>query len=722
VIGALLVALLVGYVVIEGWRSVTGEPWHFTVTWDNIVRTLVVGVTIGSIYAIAASGLVVTYTTSGIFNFAQGAMGMFCAYFYWQLRTSPDASPGGWGMNPLLAMLVTVLIFAPLFGALVERVLMRRLADAPLVAKLVVTIGLMVALMGLAVSIWDPNVSRSIPTFFGTDGFTIGETFVPWFRFITIVTGLLLAVVMRIVLYRTRLGVAMRAVVDHRDLAALNGARPGRTSAFAWGLGTSMAALAGIFLAEELSNLSVETLTLFIVNAFAAAIIGRLKSLPWTYIGGMIIGIAIAFQSNFLNWHNGSTGEISWGDPFFVIPAAILFIALLFVPQARIEGRQVTSKVTPRVPTMRRAVLGMTILFAFMLVNAAYWDRIGIRNLTLVVLYALLMLSLVPLTGWSGQISLAQISFAGVGAFAMFKIAGSSDGWWIIPGGNGAVWGLVVAALLAIPFGLLIALPAVRLQGLYLALATMAFALLAQQLFFEQEGVFGSGGKRIPPIELFGFGLDEPFTLLGIHFSEDAAMLLFSTAMLCILGLGVVALRRSAYGRRLIALRDSPAASATLGVNLLGTKLAVFGLSAAIAGFAGALNGAYLGSASTPDFEMLKGLPILLLAVVGGVSVVSGVVFGGFALQSFAWLVELFPARSYPTLNELLVYWQRIGPGLAGIGIGRNPDGAVVEIGAAVRGERKKPGSAKPVAPAEPPPELDPTGARPPLTVAGGDG
>lgn len=711
VIGAILVALLVVYVVVAGWREVTGEPWHYTITWDNVVRTLVVGVTIGSIYAIAASGLVVTYTTSGVFNFAQGAMGMFCAYFYWTLKVD-------WGVPPLPAVLITVLVFAPLFGAIVERVLMRRLADAPLVAKLVVTIGLMVALMGLAVTIWDPNVARTIPTFYGTDGFNIGDTFVPWFRFITIVTGLLLAVVIRIVLYRTRLGVAMRAVVDHRELAALNGARPGRTSAFAWGLGTSMAALAGIFLAEELSNLSVETLTLFIVNAFAAAIIGRLKSLPWTYVGGMVIGIAIAFQSNFLSWHNGSTGEISWGDPFFVIPTVILVIALLFVPQARIEGRQLSNKVTPKVPSMKRAATGMAILFGFMVVNAAYWDRIGNRNLTLVILYSFLMLSLVPLTGWSGQISLAQITFAGVGAFAMVKVAGSGDGWWIIPGAEGAVWGLIVAAVIAIPFGLLIALPAVRLQGLYLALATMAFALLAQQLFFEQEGVFGTGGKRIPPIELFGFGLNEPFTLLGVHFSEDAAMLLFATAMFCVVGLGVVALRRSVYGRRLIALRDSPAASATLGVNLFGTKLAVFALSAAIAGFAGALNGAYLGSASTPDFEMLKGLPILLLAVVGGVSLVSGVLFGGFALQSFAWVVELFPARSYPTLNEWLVYWQRIGPGLAGIGIGREPDGVVVQVSSDLDKRKRKKAARAAGSPEAPPPGTD--DEQPSLTVTGG--
>lgn len=676
-VAAMAGAVLVGYVVVASW---SGRP----VTGDSLLFTLVVGITIGSIYAVAASGLVVTYTTSGIFNFAQGAMGMFCAFVYWQLKVD-------WGFPTPLALVLTVGVFAPLFGAVVERVLMRRLTDAPLVAKLVVTIGSMLALMGLAVSIWDPSsTSRAIPTFFGTDGFTVGQTYVPWYRFITIVTGLVLALGIRVLLVRTRLGIAMRAVVDHRDLAALNGARPGRTSSFAWALGTAMAAIAGIFLAQELSNLSVDTLTLFIVDCFAAAIIGRLRSLPLTYLGGILIGLAISFQQNFLTWSG------RWSSASFAIPVMILFLALLFVPQARIEGRRITSKVTPRVPSMRRAASGMLALFGFMLVNAAIWGRIGNRNLTLVVLFAFVMLSLVPLTGWSGQISLGQITFVGIGAFVMVS-GGPWSPWGIIPDLGGNPWGLLVAALCAVPFGVLIALPALRLQGLYLALATMAFARLSEFMIFDQEEVFGGAGKRVPPIRLFGFGLDESFTLFGIHFSEDAPMLLAVTFVFCVVGLGVVALRRSAFGRRLVAMRDSPAACATLGVNLFWTKLAVFALAAAIAGLAGALNGAYLGSAATSDFEMLKGLQYVVLLMVGGVAVVSGAVFGGFALQSFSWLVQAFPN------SQLLVYWQRIGPGLAGIGIGRNPDGAVVEIGAAIRGERKRPSGppAPPDAPVE---------------------
>ena len=258
---AILVSIFAGYVIQASLRP--GAEFNF----DSILFFLVVGVTLGSIYAVAASGLVVTYTTSGIFNFAQGAMGMFLAFVYWELKINL-------GIQTLVALLLTVLVIAPIMGALIERVLMRRLTTAPLVSQLVVTIGLMLFLIGLAATLWDPNQTRLVGTFFGTDGFNIGQTFVPWYRIITVVVGLGLAFGIRVLLYRTRLGISMRAVVDNRELAALNGANPGRTSMFSWALGASMAAFAGIFLAEELSTLSIETLTLLTIDAFAAAIIG----------------------------------------------------------------------------------------------------------------------------------------------------------------------------------------------------------------------------------------------------------------------------------------------------------------------------------------------------------------------------------------------------------------------------------------------------------------
>ncbi len=308
-------------------------------------------------------------------------------------------------------------VAAPLFGAGIERLLMRRLASAPLVAQLVVTIGLMLALIGLAAFIWNPGDPHAIGTFFGSEGFNIGTTFMPYYRLITIVAGIVIAIALRFVLYRTRLGVAMRAVVDNRDLAGLNGVHPGRVSAASWALGSAMAAIAGIFLAEELSTLSIEILTLLIVDAFAAAIIGRLKSLPLTYVGGMIIGLSISFQQNFLTWSG------RWSTAAFAIPTIILFLALLFLPQDRIEGKMSYVLKSPRLISMKRALFGFAIVFVTVLILSGGLDRPNVRRLTIALVTALIMLSLVPLTGWAGQISLAQITFVGIGAWATFEFS-----------------------------------------------------------------------------------------------------------------------------------------------------------------------------------------------------------------------------------------------------------------------------------------------------------
>ena len=675
-LAGLSAALFVGFVVQESWagRSITG---------DSLLFFLVVGVTIGSIYAVAASGLVVTYTTSGVFNFAQGAIGMFMAFVYWELKINA-------GIQTFVALCLTVLVAAPLFGMVIERLLMRRLAGASLVAKLVVTIGLMLALIGIAGTIWDPNETRAIGTFFGSDGFFVGQTYLPYYRLITIASAFVLAIGFWLLLNHTRLGIAMRAVVDNRDLAALNGASPARISSFAWMLGSGMAALAGIFLAEELSALSIETLTLLIVDAFAAAIIGRLSSLPMTFVGGMIIGLSLSFQQNFLTWSG------RWSSASLAIPTIILFLALLFVPQARIEGRQSIAMKTARLISMKRALFGFVGVVIVMSVLAGVFERPDVRRMTLAVVTAVIMMSLVPLTGWANQISLAQITFVGIGAWATYEFSSvGGDVFGLRLFDPGSPFLLIVGAVVAVPFGVLIAFPALRLQGLYLALATMAFARMAQFVIFDQPEVFGGAGKRIAPLEVFGKDVSAPFTFLGIDFTQDAGFLITAAILFGAVGMVVVWLRRGPFGRRLVAMRDSPAACATLGVNLLSTKLAVFALSAAIAGFGGALIGVARGSASTQNFEMLQGLPFLLLLVVGGTALVSGALFGGILLQSFTWLVDILPTITIGSVNVVQT-WGRVGPGLAGITIGRNPEGAVTEISLAVHGEG---GATSPVAP-----------------------
>ena len=638
--GALVVAAIVAVIIDQSW---SGLP----VTGSSILGFLITGVALGSIYGVAAQGLVVTYATSGVFNFAQGAIGMFLAFVYWEFRVQI-------GLPTIVGILLTVLVAAPLMGVLIERGIMRFLTDSPIVAQLVVTIGLMLGLMGLAASVWNPNSStqRVIPTFFGTSGFNIGSTFMPYYRVVTIATGIAIGLLLRFLLYHTRLGITMRAVVDNRDLTVLNGARPASATMMAWALGSSMAALAGIFLAEELSALDPSTLTLFIVDAFAAAIIARLRSLPMAYVGGLIIGLTLSFQENFLSW----TGR--WTSAPQAIPAALLFIAVLFIKDARIKGRSKPRRTADRIPSTRNALLGFGVLVLIALICAGTLSRPNLREVILIVLTAFVMLSLVPLTGWANQISLAQITLVGCGAFAMVE--------W---GFNGNALSLLIAAAFAVPIGLIMAGPAIRLQGIYLALATMAFARLAEFLFFDQPKVFGNGNRQVPSLSVFGLQVENPFHFLGISFAQDAGLLIFATILFSIVGMIVIAVQGRSFGRRLVALRDSPDAASMLGMSLTLTKLGVFMFSAAIAGLAGGLFAVYYSSVGTSDFQLTVGLPYVLLLVVGGASVVGGTIVGGILLVQFGWLNQAFPD------NTFLTWFANLGPGLMGIAIGQHPEG-----------------------------------------------
>ena len=262
-----------------------------------------------------------------------------------------------------------------------------------------------------------------------------------------------------------------------------------------------------------------------------------------------------------------------------------------------------------------------------------------------------------------------------------------------------------VAALFAIPFGVAMALPALRLQGLYLALASMAFAQMAAILFFPQPEILGFDGKPIHSIKILGFDFSQPFDFLGVHFGQDAGTMLFITAALGAVGVAVVWLHGSRFGRRLTALGDSPAACATVGVNPIATKLLVFVISAAIAGFAGALLGIFQGTATVQDFEMLQGLAYLLLLVVGGVAVVSGAIFGGINLTFFTWISGQFPG------NTFVLWLSRLGPGLSGIAIGRQPSGVIPTVGEDLRAQNARKRAERmeqtPPPPSEPPAGVD---------------
>jgi branched-chain amino acid transport system permease protein len=263
----------------------------------------------------------------------------------------------------------------------------------------------------------------------------------------------------------------------------------------------------------------------------------------------------------------------------------------------------------------------------------------------------LIALSLVPLTGWAGQVSLCQMTFAGMGAFAMTKVAA-----------DGSPLGLLAAVAVAVPVGVLVALPALRLQGLYLALATLAFAVLMDNAFFIRSDVFSDlGSVRVSRLELF-----------GISFDSDRAYFVLLATVFAIVALGLLALRRGSFGRRLSALRDSQVACTMMGLSTTVTKLQVFALSAAIAAIGGVLLAGLRGSAGANDFTMFSSLPLVLLAVLGGITAVSGALVGGLVLAGLPVLAE--EISGLEALAILL-------PGLIGVTLARYPHGIVLLLG-----------------------------------------
>jgi len=609
---------------------------------SDLLRYTIFGLAFASIYFVAASGLVVTYTTSGIFNFAHGAVAMVAAFGYWELRVQRD-----WPAP--LAFVAVVFVLAPLMGVVIERLIMRNLGGAATITNIVVTIGLLVTLLGIGSVVWAPSkfaVTPSLPRFFQADVVSVAGAPIPAHYLMVVGLSVTAAFGLWVLLARTRLGIAMRAVVDDRDLARLDGQRPEVASAASWIVGCVLAALAGVLLAPILA-LDVARLTLLVINAYAVAVVGRLRSLPLTAAGAVILGLALSY----FDWGLGSLHHVpvllqSLHDS---LPIIMLFVVVLLLPQDR---TRLTTTLHARagvpVPSMRRAVaVGVAFVsvawFAEGLLHGAVLRAAG-QGLAL----AIVMLSLVLLIGYAGQISLAQLAFGGLGALAA--------SW--LPGQLGASpLGLLIAAAFAGLVGAAVALPCLRLRDLYLALGTMAFALLVEQ------NVLG---------QISGFATDSKAFVRWSPLKSDRAYFVAIAVVFVLLAWLVIALRRGELGRRLQAMKGSPTACTTLGLDLTLSKVQVFALAAAIAGVGGFLMAGWKGTVGKDDFSLLSGalssLPVLLLAVVGGITTVSGAVIGALLLVAMPQV-----AADHPALNNLMI----LLPGLAGISLARNPDGLV---------------------------------------------
>lgn len=597
----------------------------------EVLQFTLFGLMLGCIYAIASMGLVLTYTVTGVFNFAHGAVGMVAAFGYYELRVAH-------GVPTPIALALVVFVLAPLTGLLAER-LLRRFQGADYATSLVVTIALTIGLLGFAQKVFPENVQRNVPYLLGNHRVRLLDVPISYDRIAQVVIALAVAFGLRFLLYRTPLGARMRSVVDDPELARLNGVRSVAVARCSWMIGFGLAALAGVLFAAG-TNVNAVVLTLLVLSAYGAAMVGRLTSLPMTFLGAVILGLCQELTNVRWLWPAG--------DAFLrvqlAIPGLFLVLAVLLVPSFRLSAGRIVGRDQPSVPTLRRSVIAAVALVGLV----AALVRLGPvhlqAHLVTALVVATIALSLVAVTGLSGQISLTQYLFLGVGAFTAGKLFGGNS-----------VLGMLAGGVVAAALGVLVALPSARLRGLHLALSTFGIALIGREVLLGDPRVYGLTGLAVGRPRVF-----------GLSTQSDGAFAVWCAAVFVVLAVLVGAVRRSWFGRQLTAVRDSELAAATLGVPVRTTKVVVFAFSAFVAGCAGALYGGMVATVDGTQFDPVNSLVIVLFAFVGGITTVSGAAVAGilFALLGYA-------QATYPELAGVVF----VAIAAAAIGLGRQPDG-----------------------------------------------
>ena len=591
------------------------------------------GVPTGCVFALLAVGLVLTYKTSGVFNLAFAGQAYVSAIVYYELRKELE-----W---PLVAAgVVSILIVAPLIGLLLERVLFRYLRSAGSMAKLVTSLGLLIAIPEIAKLVFGSETRKNPPPLWWvrrTDEWLWpeGATFVLDAGQIATMASTLIVVVGLVVLFRfTNLGLRMRAVVESPRLAELSGVDSERVSMAAWMLSSVLAGLAGVLVAPLFASLNPFDLFTLLVAALAATVFGGLTSIPLTFLGGILLGVLQAVLAGTLPTDSVLTNGLRPSLPFVV-----LFLLLLFRPGLRstreLADPLATVDAPPPPPVVRarppwvatgaRAFGTVAALIAFLVswfVLDQYWLGLAISGLILSVT----MMSLIVVVGMGGMLSLCQAALAAIGAFALAQVVQAT--------GVPVVVGLVAGVLIAAAVGALLAVPVVRLDGVYLALATLAFALMFQSIFVPLSWV--SGGAV--PISV-------PRPVVGpLDLSDDRYFLVFVIVCATATALVVIRLREGTTGRFLQALQTSDVAAASIGINGPRARVVAFTIAAGIAGFGGGLTAIDLGQASyEASFPYLIGLVwVALLVSAGARSIQAAVMSGLFFFLVPALLDKLF--------------------------------------------------------------------------------
>lgn len=581
---------------------------------------LILGLGNGAVYAALGLGLVLTYRSSGVVNFATGAVALYTAYTYAFLRQGELLNPipglpgtvdlGVDGMGFPAAFALSLVVAAAL-GALLYAVVFRPMRAAPTVAKAVASVGVMIvmqALLAVQVGTTAVSVSAILPTRI----YTVAGQRVPgdrlWFAGIIVVMAVVLTLWFRL----TRFGLATRAAAESEKGALVTGLSPQRIALVNWALSTMIAGVGGILIAP-IVPLTPVSYTLFIVPALATALVGNFTRIGTAVSAGLVIGM---LQSEATNLQTKSWLPSSGLAE--LVPLAVILIFLVFQGQTLPSRGSIVQQTLGRAPRPKSMVLpGLTIAAVGFVALATTHGSHRAAIITTIVL-AIIALSQVVVTGFSGQISLAQLTLAGVGAFALTRIQHQLH----VP--------FPVAPLLAAVFativGVVVGLPALRIRGLPVAVTTLALAVVLEKLWFTNKDLNGGfNGSPIDDPSIFGVNL-------GIGAGAGYPRLTFGLFCLVVLLLvagGVVLLRRSRLGAAMLAVRANERSAAASGISVSRVKLVAFAIGGFLAGLGGAMLAYQQTVADSSSYTALGCVALFATAYLAGVTSVSGGINAG---------------------------------------------------------------------------------------------
>ena len=578
---------------------------------DRTIVFLLLGLGAGAVYAALGLGLVLVHRVSGVVHVAHGAVAAYVAYVFVELRTVGDlVLPVGrvhLGDDvPFAVAFVVSLGVAATIGLVAYLAVFRPLRSAPALAGLVASVGLMATLQALVVLRF--SAGRPVPTILPADPVQLFGAEVPRDRLLLAAIVVAVGVVLWAVYRFTRFGLASRAASEDMTGVALLGLSPNVLAAVNW-VAASVLAGAGGILVAPVTGLDPLTTTLLVVPALAAALVGRLLFFGATVAAGLALGMT---QSLLLlaqdNW-----AWIPRSGVREAVPLIVIVVALAVGAGGRLARGEGAGRRLPLAPRPQRvavwAVAG-TVAGTAAMVGFTGQDRMAVVTS---LIGMLVCLSIVVLTGWSGQISLAQMAFAGVAGFSLSRLATEV----------GVPFPLapLLAAVLAAGTGLLVGLPALRARGVSLAVVTLAKAVVVEEAVFKRPTLTGGfGGSRVPPPA----GLQPSGVAFGV----------LVLAVLVVTAVGLAKLRTAGAGRRLLAVRANERAAAAVGVDVAAARLGAFTLSAFVAGVAGALLGYQQGQLSFGSFGVFVSLAYLGVAYLGGVAGIAGAVVGGLLVPS----------------------------------------------------------------------------------------